>query len=264
MIANELTWSDGNGHNRVHVIDPATTEVKAIAAASQDLIDAHAEFKAISRERSAAQDDPRRLAHEAKLAAKEAGRTGKAVDPKKLRKKVREAEERLEELDLEWEAANAKLRRSRTTYLAAVEHSAPALAAEAKGAADAGILALASASQTAKRAEAQVTNSLAILAALSETKAGGDFTVKPQRARREIADDFGEGGAPGAYVGVARANLSKAIGYASRILDDLKAAEAEEAKREQLDAEVEASPDLDDDDDDEDADEIPYSDEDDD
>ncbi|WP_194411414.1 hypothetical protein [Microbacterium cremeum] len=250
MITNELTWSDGNGHNRVHVIDPETTEVKAIAAAGQELIEAHAEFKAINRERTAAQDDPRRLAHEAKVAAKEAGRAGKTVDTKKLRKKVREAEEHLEELDLEWEAANGKLRSRRLSYLAAVEHHVPALAAEAKGAADASILALASASQTAKRAETQVTNSLAILAALAETKAGGEFTPKPQKARREMADDFGEGGVPGVYVAIARTNLSKAIAYATRILGDLKAAEAEAAKREKFDAEVEASPDLDDDDDD--------------
>lgn len=250
MKITDIAWSDANTHRRVSVIE--RSDVSAVTKAGRELIEAHAAYKAISRERSAAQDDPRRLAHEAKLAAQQAGRDGTPVDPKKLRKKVREAEERLEEIELEWEASGAQLRTARVAYLAAVEHHAPALAAEAKTEAEAGILALASAAQTARRASPRVTDSLAILAALGEVKAGGDFLPKPQRARREITDDFGEGGVPAAYVATAETNLGKAIGYASRILGDLKAAEAEDAKREKLEAEIDAAPDLDDDEDEDD------------
>ncbi|WP_292775189.1 hypothetical protein [Microbacterium sp. UBA6741] len=252
MKTIELSWSDTNGSSRTHVIDPATTKVKAISAAGKALIEAHAEYKAIDRERTASAGDPARLEHEAKVAAREAGKAGQKVDPKKLRKKIREAEERLGEIELDWEAAAANLRGRRHDYLASVEHHAPALAAEATAIAEAAILSLASASEIARKGEANVTGSLSILAALAETVNGGDFIPKAPRARRQGSDEFMMGSAPAPYVGEARDKLTSAIGFATRILDDLKAAAKDEEKRRKLEAEIEAAPDLDDDDEDDD------------
>lgn len=250
MITKELSWSDINGHYRTHVIVPESTTVVAIAEAGQKLIDAHASFKDVARERSAAAGDPDRLEHEARIAAREAGRAGKAIDPKKLRKKIREAEEHLAEIELEWETGAANLRGRRHDYLAAVELHAPALSAEATSDADAAIMALASASDIARKADARLTGSLSILAALGDVTGGGDFIPKAPRARRQSSDEFLMGSSPSPYIGEAREKLTTAIGFGSRILDDLKSASKEEEKRRKLEAEIEAAPDLDDEEDD--------------
>lgn len=222
----DLTYSDhGGGHQRVHVI--VNTKVKAIAKAGQELLDAHAEFVAINRERTAAQGDPLRYAEDARLAATEAGaQGGDATKAKALSKKAREAEERLGDLDLEWDVAIANLQAKRFAYSAAVEHHAPALAAEAKGEVDAGIMALASAQQIARKGEAGLSGALAIMAALGHVSAGGEFVPRAPKAR-----SGGMGGVPGVYALEGVGHLSTAIAYATEIRDDLEAEEKAAAKR---------------------------------
>lgn len=251
----ELTWSDVGGFTRAHVIDPKTTSVKAVAAAGEGVLEAHAAFQVISRERSAAQGDPERLAAEASAAARDAGREGKSIDAKKLRKKVREAEERLGELDLDWEAASENLRARAQAYLETVTHHAPALSAEAMTIADAAIMALASATEIARKSQANMTGSLSILAALAATVEVGAFIPTTPVAKKDTSDEFLANGAPAPYIEIARENLGFAIGFASRIMDDLKARVSAEEKRRKLEAEVEAAPDLGEEDDDGDDDE---------
>lgn len=254
MNTKEYTWSDINGHRKVHVIVPDSTKVAAVAEAGRTFIDAHAEYREIDRERTAAQGDPARLEHEARIAAREAGKAGKKVDPKKLRKKVREAEEHLAEVELEWESAAAHLRARHVDYLATIELHSPALAAEATTEAEAAILSLASASELARKADTRLTGSLSILAALSAVDNGGEFIPRSPKAKKQSSDEFLMGSTPGPFIGEAREKLTTAIGFGSRILDELKTAAKEEEKRRKLEAEIEASPDLDDDDDEEDAD----------
>lgn len=249
----DLTYtSHGGMHNRVHVI--VNTKVKAIAAAGEDLFDAHAEFVTINRERSAAQGDPVRYAEDARLAAAEAGQKGgDATNAKKLRKKARAAEERLGDLDLEWEVAIANLQAKRWAYSAAVEHHAPALAAEAKAEVDAGIMALASAQQIARKGEAELSGALAIMAALGHVREGGEFAPKAPTAK-----SGGMGGIPGVYAVESIGQLAQAITYASEIRDDLEAEEEAAAKAAKLEAEADNAPDIDDEPD-EDDDETDYS-----
>ncbi|WP_314855310.1 hypothetical protein [uncultured Microbacterium sp.] len=232
MHTQDLTYtSHGGMHNRVPVIVGA--DVKAVTAASEALFEAHVAFVAINRERAAAQGDPVRYAEDARLAAAEAGQKGgDAGEAKKLKKKARAAEERLGDLDLEWEVAIANLQAKRFAYSAAVEHHAPALAAEARTAADAAVLSLASAAGIARKAETQLSGSLAILAALGHVRAGGEFAPVPPTAR-----SGGMGGAPGLYVAEAQSNLNTAIGYATEILDDLKADEKAAAQAAKAEAE---------------------------
>lgn len=252
MITKELTWSNTGGYQRVHIIDPDTTKVKAIADAGRKIVEALAAFKVIDREYKAAQGDPERLAAEAKAAARKAGADGKPVEPKKLRKAIRDAEEHLAEVELEWEAAGAKLSKRREAYNAAVQHHAPALAAECKTDAEAGILSLASASQIARKADASMSGALAILGGLEAVQDhGAEFIPKaPKASRRE----FGTAGVPGVHVSIAVSELTTAIGLASTIADDMKAAEKQRKLLAKLDAETEAAPDLDDDDEEEDDD----------
>lgn len=234
---------------RFQLIDPEATEVKAVAEAGQALLDAHKAFKAVDRERTAAQGDPERLEAAARAAAKEAGREGRPVDVKKLRKPVAAAVEHLAEVELEWEAAASALRVQRRQYLDVIAHHAPALAAEAKSVAEASILSLASAASIARRAEGQMSSSLSLLGALAEVSRGGEFIPKQMRARKGAGDEFLQGSAPGPYVGEALDRLTKAVGFATRILDEIKAAEKQAALEAKLEAEADAAPDLDDDDD---------------
>ena len=251
MNIREITYTDhGGSFQRVRII--TQTSVKAITAAGEALLEAHAEFDAIHRERLAAMNDPARFAEEARVAAVAAGASGKKVDAKKLRRKVREAEDRLGEITLEWEVAMSNLQTQRWAYSAAIEHHAPALAAEAATGAEAGIMALASAQQIARKGEAELSGSLAIMAALAATRDGGEFIPTAPRAR-----SGGSGGIPGVHAQIAIDGLGQAIGYGAEILRTLTEAEKAEAKRAKLQAEADAAPDIDDepDDDDDDDDE---------
>lgn len=245
MKTIDLTWSNHGGHNRVYVIDPDATSVAAIAKAGRRLIDAHKAFREIDRERTAAQGDPQRLAAEASVAAQDAGRDGKPVKPKELRKKVAAAIEHLADVELEWEAASSSLHTRRREYLDALAHHAPALAAEADNSIEAALMSLAGAAATARRAEAQLSSALAVRDAVSTVQEGGDFVPKAPRAK-----SGGMGGAPGPYVGIALENITTAIGYGSEIRDELQAREKAEATRARMEAEADEAPDLDEDEDD--------------
>lgn len=245
----DLTYtSHGGMHNRVHVI--VGTKVKAIALAGEELFAAHAEFVAVNRERTAAQGDPARYAEDARLAASEAGQKGgDAGAAKKLAKKARAAEERLGDLDLEWEVAIANLQAKRFAYVAAVEHHAPALAAEAAAEVDAGIMALASAQQIIRKGEAELSGALAIMAALGHVREGGEFVPKAPKAK-----SGGMGGVPGVHALEGIGHLAEAIVFATEIRDELEADEKAAAKRAKAEAEgdddsLDALADEDDDDD---------------
>lgn len=242
----DLTYTDhGGGHNRIHVI--VGSKVRAITAAADELFAAHAEFVTINRERTAAQGDPMRYAEDARLAAAEAGRTGgDATSAKKLRKKAAAAAERLGDLDLDWEVAIANLQAKRWAYGAAVEHHAPALAAEARGEVEAGIMALASAQQIVRKGEAALSGGLAIMAALGHVREGGEFVPKAPKAK-----SGGMGGVPGVHALEGIGELAQAITFASEIRDDLDAEQKAAEKAAKLEAEADDAPDLDDEDDDE-------------
>jgi hypothetical protein len=238
VITTQVTWNHESGRRTVHVIKPETTKVKAIADAGRKLIEAHADYNVVERERTAAQGDPKRLAHQAKLAAQDAGRKGEKADVKELRAKVRDAEERLAEIELEYEVAGSRLNTEGRAYLAAIEHHAPALAAEAQSAAEAGILSLATASSMARRADAQMSGALAVLAALGAVQDdSADFVPKAPRARTR---GFGEGGVPGPYVTTAVTSITTAIGFATEILDDMRKAEKERTLLAKVEAESDA------------------------
>lgn len=245
MLFKQITWSSPtSGFNRLSVCIPETTKVKAVATAAAALLDAHARYSAMRREFEAVQGDPERLAAEAKVAAAQAGVSGKPVEPKKLRKKIRDAEENVAELELELEAIEAVLAAARATYAEVCHHHAPALAAEARAEADAGVLSLATASDIARRAEVSLTGALGALGGLAKVlDDGAEFAPFEPLARNT---EFGQGGAVAPYIGIGVENLGTAVGYATQILDALT--DADKARERQAKIDTEAAPDLDDDD----------------
>ncbi len=235
MKTTEIRWNDGYSFNRLHVIDPDSTDVAPVKKESKKVRETFASLKAIERERQAAHVAVDKADEINRAAARQAAIEGLAVKPKELRKRAAADRERAAELDLEWEGAIAKMQTRRLKYLEVIEHHTPALRAEAKAALDSAILSVASASQIALRAEAAMLGALEVLGAL----ASGDFTPRALVAKsREV----GEGGAPTVYLSVARENLGKAVGYAAQILQDVKDAE----KVEKLVEIADESPDIDD------------------
>lgn len=235
MKTIEIRWNDGYGFNRLHVVDPESTDVAPVKKESKRTLETHKALKEVERERQAAHVAVDKADEINRAAARQAAIEGLAVKPKELRKRAAADRERAAELDLEWEGAVAKMQTRRFKYLEVIEHHTPALRAEAKAALDSAILSVASSSQIALRAEGAMLGALEILGAL----ASGDFTPRALVAKsREV----GEGGAPTVYLSVARENLGKAVGYASEILQDVKGAE----KVEKLVEIADESPDIDD------------------
>lgn len=248
LKTTELRWSDGYSFNRLHVIDPDSTEVAAVRKESKKALETHKALKAIERERQAAHVAVDKADEINRAAARKAAIEGLAVKPKQLRARAAADREKAAELDLEWEGVVAKMASRRFKYLEVVEHHTPALRAEAKAALDSAILSVASASQIALRAEGAMLGALEVLGAL----ASGDFTPRALVANLR---EMGDGGAPTVYISSARENLGKAVGYAAQILQDVKDAE----KVEKLVEIADESPDIDDEPDEDDDDETDYS-----
>ncbi|AZC14567.1 hypothetical protein [Microbacterium sp. ABRD28] len=249
----QLSWSGAGGHWTLHVLP--TSSVAAVRDISVKCIEAHAAQKTAWRELTAARREADGVARETNRAAFQAGSDGKVPDKKALKKKKLAAIERVEDAELDFTAATAALGALRMSYLETLAHHAPALAAEARSDAEAGILELASALGIARQAGAKVASSTALLAALPRVVGGDDFAPVPPAASKNSADEFGEGRAPEVHAQIAADRLVKAIGFAKRVLDDLDAAEKEQTARSRLEAEADEAPDLDDDDEGDDGDE---------
>lgn len=252
LSTKNLSWSDRNGFHQSHVV--LDTGVKALDKAGASFVEEHAAYKAAQREHEAAQAAVATLADERRAAAAAAGMVGEKVDKKAFKKKRAAAEERAEDAETDWITAESRIRVVSFDYLEVLAHHAPALAAQARAVADAGILELASALGIARRAEAKVTTALGILGALPTVLGGDGFAPRPPKVRKTTADDFNDAGSPTVHAQQAVDELTKAIGFSQRILDDLATEEKDREKAAKLAAEADASEDLDEDEDDDEGD----------
>lgn len=250
LTTKQLAWTDRNGFHQSHVV--LNTGVKALDKAGAAFVEEHAEYKAAQREHEAAQAALASLADERRAAAAAAGLAGEKIDKKAFKKKRAAAEERAEDAETDWITSESRIRVVSLDYLSVLAHHAPALAAQARNVADAGVLELASALGIARRAEAKVTTALGILGALPTVLGGDGFKPWGARIKKTPADEFLEAGNPGIHAAQAADELTKSIGYAKRILDELAIEEKERAKAAKLEADADAADDIDDEDDDDD------------
>ncbi|KQR86513.1 hypothetical protein [Microbacterium sp. Leaf179] len=245
-----ISWSGHDGWTQTGIV--LNTGVPAIDKATAGLLDKLAKFQEASREQRAARSALDGAKDAARRAATLAGLEGKKPDKKKLKAAKLEAADRLEDAELDFIALETTLRKTRVRYLEVLADHAPALATQARNVADAAILELASALGIARRGEAKVTAALGILGALPTVLGGDGFKPWHARIKKTPADDFNDSGNPGIHASQAVDELTQAVGYAKRILDELAAVEKERAKAAKLETEADAAPDLDDDDDDDD------------
>ncbi|CDK00711.1 hypothetical protein MIC448_320015 [Microbacterium sp. C448] len=253
MTTHKTAAYDNYGSRvRINYLDPATCSIAPLAAAGRALEAALGELRAASKERTDAQSDLERFGNDAREQAQQAGAAGKKLDKGKLRKKRQALAERAEDTELDYVAALANMPRAQTAYLEALAEHAPALADHAREEAKAAVASLATAVGVIRRAGASLADSLAIMGALPAVVAGDEFNPRQMKARKETSDDFVLNGAPEVHLSVARESLGTALGFAKRILDDLKkrdkaarlVAEADDPA-----ADIDGEPDEDDDDD---------------
>lgn len=244
-------------HGPFYYVAPDSTDIKPLAKKGTELREAVAEQVAAKRARDAAISARDTGANSDTWRASEAGRTGTKIDKKAFKAARHQREEDVIDCDLEWTTTTSAFRRVHTEYLELLAHHAPALAAEARQAADHAVISAVTAVKLTQSAAAEITASTAILNALPGAL-GGEFVPKPPKAHSEVTDDFNDGKFPAAHLDEAEASLRKGILYATRVLEDLEAAAkdraAEVADDEADDVTIER--DHDDDEDDDEADDV--------
>lgn len=246
----EYRYSDRYGMKATHVAED--TKVGPVAEAGRAFVADLAEFKKHQKEFREAEAEPARLRAE----ATDAARTGaSAADAKKILKKARAAQDALEELEIDYTVAEAKVAASRLAYFATVEEHEAELQSEAKAAAEAAVLTLSAAAKMTRDGSATLAAALATMNGLRGIREGDEFVPKPPRAKREGSDELALNGVPEVHAGIGLESIGTAIDMAQRILRDFAAEAKARAIVEGLEAEADEAPDLDlydDEDDDED------------
>ena len=221
-----IPYSDRNGYyGQRYVIDPESTDVKAVSKAGVAILAEHATHKANERALEAARKTLERIGDSARAEAATAGRLGEKVDKPKIKKRKREAAEALEDAELDYEGSSATMSRALPEYVAIVAHHAPALEAEARASAEHAILSAVTAVKLARSAQAEFDAASGVLAALPGAQTN-EFIPRAPQARKRTSDDFGIAPVPGVQFDGAVTHLETGIGFAQRVLDEL-AADAE-------------------------------------
>ncbi|WP_454114844.1 hypothetical protein [Microbacterium lacticum] len=250
MKITEYRYSDRYGTmNSTHVAED--TKVGPVAEARRAFVADFAEFKKRQKEFHEAEAEPARL----KAEAKEAARTGaSAAEAKKILKKARAAQEGLEDLEIDYAVAEAKVAASRNAYFAAVEDHEAELQAEAKAAAEAAVLTLSTGAKMTRDGSAALAAALATMNGLRAVRNGDVFVPKAPRAKKEGSDKFALNGIPEVHAQVGLESIGTAIDMAQRILRDFAAEAKARALVEGLEAEADEAPDIDDEPDEDDDD----------
>lgn len=244
MKTTEISYSTINGSRREYIVDPDSTEVTAVAEAGRGVLALYPDFKALGRSRGAALAAAKNAKNVSKEEARAAGARGDKYDAKAAKARRKKLEEVAEDIDLEWEAAAARLDRVMGEYREIVEHYAPALRAEALANVDAAILTLATASRMAQQAESVLAHNLGILGGIGEVAAGGSLTPRAVKAGGKL------GGYPVPWISEGRGKLGQAIALAAQVLDEQREVAKSAELLRKLEQEADDAEDLDEDDDD--------------
>lgn len=243
-MSNQITeyrYSDRYGTMYSTHVDE-DTKVAPVAEARRAFVADFAEFKKRQKEFREAEAEPARL----KAEATEAARTGaSAADAKKILKKARAAQEGLEDLEIDYAVAEAKVAASRNAYFAAVEDHEAELQAEAKAAAEAAVLTLSTGAKMTRDGSAALAAALATMNGLRAVRNGDVFVPKAPRAKKEGSDKFALNGIPEVHAQVGLESIGTAIDMAQRILRDFAAEAKARALVEGLEAEADEAPDVD-------------------
>lgn len=165
-----------------------------------------------------------RAREEVESEAADAAEDGGAVPAKKLVKKLRAAQDTLDEARIELNARDAALRKAHARVVETIRHHAPAWRAATASALDSSILKLTTGREMTRKADTQLQEALGVLGLLDRLTTG---LVTPGIAARPIDNvpSMVTTDKSGMHVSVALDAIGAAIGEAMSVLDREKGAE---------------------------------------
>lgn len=167
---------------------------------------------------TAASDAVNRVRGEIDSEAAVAAEDGGAVPAKKLVKKLRAAQDSLDETRIEFDARDAALRKAHTRVIDEIRHNAPAWRAAALAQADANVLRVTSARESLRKAGTELDESLSTLGLLDRLTGGLKLSGYSE-PRVDTVPALVTVDRSGMYVSLALEQIGSAIGEAMETLD---------------------------------------------
>lgn len=204
--------------------DPSRIPVPAVREAVEKFAKRAAQHREARAAFAAADDAVSRARGEIDAEAADAAEDGGAVPAKKLVKKLRAAQDALDEARIEFDARDTALRKAHTRVVETIRHHAPAWRAETLAKTDATILRMTSARETLRKAGVDLDESLSTLGLLDRLTDGlrlrGMADARVDNVPALVAVD-----ASAMHVSIALDEIGSAIGEALETLDVQRGAE---------------------------------------
>lgn len=204
--------------------DPVRIPIPAVREAVERFAKRAAQHREARAALTAADSAVTRARSEIEAEAADAADDGGAVPAKRLVKKLRAAEDALEEARIEFDARDTVLRKAHSRVVDTIRHHAPAWRAETLDRADAEILRVTTAREMLRKAGVELDESLSTLGLLDRLTDG--LRVQGFAERRTdslpvlVPVDRSD-----MHVGIALENIGSAIGEAMETLDVQRGAE---------------------------------------
>lgn len=204
--------------------DPARIPVPAVREAVEKFAKRAAQHREARAALAAADEAVTRARGQIEAEAADAAEDGGVVPAKKLVKKLRAAQDALDEARIEFDARDTALYKAHGRVVETIRHHAPAWRAEALGKADATVLRMTSARETLRKAGVELDETLSVLGLLDRLtdglRAPGMNEARVDSIPALVAVDRSD-----MHVGIALEEIGSAIGEAMETLDVQRGAE---------------------------------------
>ncbi|WP_404435235.1 hypothetical protein LG322_08725 [Microbacterium aerolatum] len=224
MTVSYNLHSRSGGSLMLTLPDPSRIPIPAVREAVEKFAKRAAQHRDARAALSAADSAVHRARGVIDAEAADAAEDGGAVPAKKLVKKLRAAQDALDEARIEFDARDTALRKAHGRVIETIQHHAPAWRAEALAHADAEILRVTTAREMLRKAGGDLDESLSTLGLLDRLTDGlkvrGLLEPRIDRVPALVAVD-----SSGMHVSVALDAIGSAIGEALETLDVQRGAE---------------------------------------
>lgn len=204
--------------------DPARIPIPAVREAVEKFAKRAEQHRAASAALRDADGAVHRARTEIDTEAAVAADDGGSVPAKKLVKKLRAAQDALDEARIEFNGRDAALKKAHAHVVNAIRHHAPAWRSEALGLAEAAVLRVTTAREMLRKAGVDLDEALSTLGLLDRVTTGlrvqGLFEPRVDSVPALVPID-----SSAAYVGEALDRIVSAIGEAMNTLDEQRGAE---------------------------------------
>lgn len=203
--------------------EPSRIPIPAVREAVERFAKRATQHRDARAELSTAFSAVARIRGEIDVEAADAAEDGGVVPAKKLVKKLRSAQDALDEAKIEFDARDTALRKAHSHVIETIRHHAPAWRADALGRADADVLRITTAREMLRRAGADLDESLSTIGLLDRLTIG--FKVRGFHERRaDAVPVLTSVDGSNLQVSIALDAIGNAIGEAMETLDDQRGA----------------------------------------